>query len=170
MQTEPASATQQVRTRMVELGGRIAQDLGLSRVAGQILVYLYLQPDPCALEAIATGLGLSKPAISVAVRQLESLGLVKQIWMKGDRRNYYRTADNIAAALQKGIFTVLNQKMQLLAVELDDATAILEKATPAEASAPDATFLGQRIRRTQELRTRMDSLLNNRLVKWMVNS
>jgi DNA-binding transcriptional regulator GbsR (MarR family) len=116
MQTEQASAAQQVRTRMVELGGRIAQDIGLSRVAGQILVYLYLQPDPCALEAIATGLGLSKPAISVAVRQLESLGLVKQIWMKGDRRNYYRTADNIAAALQKGIFTVLNQKMQRLAV------------------------------------------------------
>jgi DNA-binding transcriptional regulator GbsR (MarR family) len=152
---------------MTELGGRIAQDIGLSRILGQILVHLYLQPEPQSLETIAANLGLSKAAISIAVRQLETLGLVHRVWVKGDRRNYYRTADNIGMALQKGLFSVLNQKIQILATELDAVSLILDQRPPLSAEDEDADFLRQRIRRTQELRNRMDRLLNNRLVKWM---
>ena len=58
----------EIRARLVETGGRTSQDLGLS-----------------------------KASVSVAVRQLENLGLLRRTWKKGDRKNYYRTADEIGS-------------------------------------------------------------------------
>ncbi len=46
--------------RLVETGGRTSQDLGLGRIVGQILVYLYLQPAACSLEELEENLGLSQ--------------------------------------------------------------------------------------------------------------
>ena len=60
--------------RLIETGGQTSQDLGLGRIVGQILVYLYLKPSACSLEELENDLGLSKASISIAARQLEQLG------------------------------------------------------------------------------------------------
>ena len=65
--------------RLGETGGRTSQDLGLGRIVGQVLVYLYLQPSACSLEKLEKALGLSKASVSIAARQLEQLGLVQRV-------------------------------------------------------------------------------------------
>ncbi|MGB5687431.1 MAG: MarR family transcriptional regulator, partial [Candidatus Electrothrix sp.] len=95
------------RKNLVETGGRTSQDLGLGRIVGQVLVYLYLQPQECSLDVLEQELGLSKASVSVAARQLESLGLVQRVWIKGERKKYYRSAENIAQALQQGVLSML---------------------------------------------------------------
>jgi len=66
--------TAEIRSRLIEVAGKTSQDLGLGRIVGQILVYLYLRNGDCSLDTIGEDLGLSKASVSVAVRQLESLG------------------------------------------------------------------------------------------------
>jgi len=168
METEQNTATSEARKRLVEVGGRISQDLGLGRIVGQILVYLYLQERECSLDAIGAKLGLSKAAISIAIRQLESLGLVRREWKKGDRKNYYRSADNIAAALQQGLLAFLRQKMQGAAMELDHVNDLLEAAVQQPHTDGDLEFLHSRVKRAKQLRDRASSVLESPIVKFFM--
>lgn len=168
MKTSQKQITAEVRRRLVEVGGRTSQDLGLGRILGQILVYLYLTDGDCSLDEIGEELGLSKAAVSVAARQLESLGLLRQAWKKGDRRNYYRSADNIANALQQGLLTFVRQKIQSAATELDYVNDMLEKATGSSNTDPDARFLYSRVKRAKLLRDRAMRVLESPVLKFFV--
>lgn len=154
--------------RLVEAGGRTSQDLGLSRILGQVLVYLYLIEGECSLDQIGEDLGLSKAAVSVAARQLESFGLVRRVWKSGDRKNYYRTAENIATALQQGLLAFIRQKMQGVAAELDYANDMLEKAAGNSNTDPDTQFLCNRVKRAKQLRDRAKHVLESPLLKFFV--
>lgn len=150
---------------MVDIGGRAAQDLGLSRVVGQALVHLYLQPRECSLDQVAEDLGLSKASVCIGLRQLETLGLAKRVWRKGDRRNYYRSADNIASALRQGIFSFLTQKVQSVAHEMDAVHELLESA-PGDALKDDSVaFIKKRMDRARTVQKQVSGLLGNPLVK-----
>lgn len=153
--------TEQVRKRLIEVGGRTAQDLGLGRVVGQILVHLYLSPGECSLDDIARDLGLSKAAVSIAARQLESLGLLRRSWKSGDRKTYYRTADDIASALHQGLLTMVRTKMSLLATELQHAESELKMGE----NGPEEAFILGRVKRAKKLRDTAMSVLENPLVK-----
>lgn len=160
----------EARMRLVEIGGQTSQDLGLGRIVGQILVYLYLNEDERSQDTIGQDLGLSKAAISVAIRQLESLGLVRRMWKRGDRKNYYRTADNIATALQQGVLAFLRQRIQAVSSELDYANDLLEEEAGASDGEADLEFLRGRIMRARELRDRAAKVLGSRLFRFFVRS
>lgn len=153
--------TTQVRKRLTEVGGRTAQDLGLGRIVGQILVHLYLSPAEQALEDIAKDLGLSKAAVSIAARQLESLGLLRRSWKSGDRKIYYRTADDIATALHQGLLMLVRNKMSLLATELQQA----ETELTFKDAGTEAEFILGRVKRARKLRDNAMAVLENPVVK-----
>ena len=50
---------EEARGRLIDVAGATCQELGLGRVIGQVLVYLYLQEDECSLDEIEAHLGLS---------------------------------------------------------------------------------------------------------------
>jgi len=150
-----------VRKQLTEVGGRTSQDLGLGRIVGQILVHLYLSPSERSLDDIAKDLELSKAAISIAARQLESLGLLRRSWKAGDRKTYYRTADDIATALHQGLLMLVRTKMSLLATELQQAEMELKTA---EAGSESEFILG-RVKRAKKLRDTAMNVLENPLVK-----
>ena len=150
---------QQVRTNLVELGGRTAQDLGFSRIAGQILVSLYLTDGDCPLDKIEEDLGLSKASVSIAARQLESMGLLKRCWHQGDRRCFYRTADNLGDVFREGMVAVLRRKLDQAGGELDRALAALQSN--------NSDFLVGRVKRAKSLRDRADRILNSRILRYL---
>ena len=152
------------RTRLVETGGRTSQDLGLGRIVGQVLVYLYLQPAECSLDVLEKDLGLSKASVSVAARQLEALGLVSRVWLKGERKKYYRSAENIASALQQGLLSQVRQKVQCFGEELDISMELLDEAN-GQHETQDLKFLLQRVSRARKLQKRLDNVLGNPLVR-----
>ncbi|NIA05795.1 MAG: MarR family transcriptional regulator [Proteobacteria bacterium] len=160
-----ADVITQARTQLVETGGRTSQDLGLGRIVGQVLVYLYLQPGECSLDVLEAELGLSKASVSVAARQLEQLGLVRRVWIKGERKKYYRSADNIASALQQGLLSVIHQKIQQFGSELDGTLELLGSAEIQPDELPDLKFLRQRVGRAKKLQKRLNTILGNPLVR-----
>ena len=150
-----------VRKRLTEVGGRTAQDLGLSRIVGQILVHLYLSRGECSLDDIAGDLGLSKAAVSIAARQLENLGLLRRFWHKNDRKTYYRTADDIATALHQGLLILVRNKMGLLATELKHAEVELKSS----GNSAEVEFILGRVKRAKKLRDTAMFVLENPVVK-----
>ena len=152
------------RVRLVETGGRTSQDLGLGRIVGQVLVYLYLQPTECSLDALECDLGLSKASVSVAARQLETLGLVSRVWVKGERKKYYRSAENIASALQKGLLSIVRQKVEYFGEELDSSMELLADVSSGDENR-DLEFLKQRVSRAGKLQKRLNKVLGNPLVR-----
>lgn len=158
----------EVRKRLVEIGGRTSQDLGASRILGQVLIHLYLQEKECSLDDIALELGLSKASVSIAGRQLEQLGLIKKVWLSGDRKNYYKTADNIAGALQEGVLAMIRKKVILFGEELEIIHEILiEEAENGEGS--DLNFIKNRVDRARDLQSRLNKFLDNPIVKFFTN-
>lgn len=68
---------------------------GMPRVAAHMFGLLLVSPDARSLDEIAEQLHVSKPSISVNARLLEEKGVVERVSRQGDRRDYYRIADDI---------------------------------------------------------------------------
>lgn len=162
---EDGKKLQEARMRLVETGGRVSQDFGTGRIVGQVLVYLYLQDGECSLDDIGDALGLSKASVSIAGRQLEQLGLVKKVWKGGDKRNYYKSADNIANALQHGILSLARQKVQLFGGELEDSLTLVQAVPDDSVVKDEMLFLEQRIERAQKLQKNLERILGNPIIK-----
>ena len=170
MKNVSISMSEEIRLKLSDTGGRLAQDIGMSRIVGQVVVYLYLTDGDCSMDKIEKDLGLSKAAVSIAARQLETLGLIKRAWKRGDRKTYYRTAENIALAFQQGLNVFLKQKMQSINLELDSALHTLESEIKAGSSEADIIFLENRLKRTGQLRDKFIGIIDNPLLKFFLNS
>ncbi len=154
------------RRRLIETGGRTAQELGLGRIVGQMLVYLYLTDGECSLDRIGENLELSKASVSIAARQLESMGLVRRSWKKGDRKNYFKTADNFETALRQGLMTFLFQKIQAVGLELNHINELLEKETGKTDGDSDIHFVYRRVKRAKLLNDKITGLLDHPFLKF----
>lgn len=165
-----SETVQEIRQRLIDSGGRVAQDLGLGRIVGQILVYLYLSKNARSLDEIEDELGLSKASASIAARQLERLGMIVRVWKKGDRKSYYRTADNFIQALQKGIGEFVRQKLQIVGQEIDDAHSLLSVIDIDKNANEEIRFFNKRIERAMVLKKRVEKVVENPLVKLFTSS
>jgi len=162
---EDSKILKEARMRLIETGGRTSQDLGAGRIVGQVLVHLYLHENECSLDSIAEDIGLSKASVSIAVRQLEQLGLARKVWKSGDKKNYYKSAENIAKALQHGVLSLFRQKIQLFGAELDDSLELISAVSKNSLTESEAIFLRQRLERAKKLQTGLERVLGNPLVK-----
>ncbi|NLG34613.1 MAG: MarR family transcriptional regulator [Lentisphaerae bacterium] len=155
--------TESVRTELVKHAGRIAQDVGFSRLAGELMMQLYLTPGHASLDDLAEARELSKAAVSTACTQLESLGLIVRVRLPADRRGYYRSADDIGSALRHGILKFARTKMTLLEADLKQADETLAGRKKED---PATKFLAGRIVRLRELNRRAARLLDHPLASW----
>lgn len=154
-QTEQSIA--HARSELVEAGGKFAQEFGFSRISGQILMHLYLTDGFASLDEIESALVLSKAAVSMSCTQLESLGLITRVRVQGDRRCYYRSAENLYQALTVGIAGFVRAEVVKLDAKLQRASADLEGT--------EAAFLKRRIDRLSKLSGRMGSALGSPIIK-----
>jgi DNA-binding transcriptional regulator GbsR (MarR family) len=169
MNKSTTALCEEARGRLIEVAGATCQELGLGRVIGQILVYLYLQEKECSLDEMEADLGLSKASVSIAARQLESMALLRRVWKKGTRKRYYRTADNIGSALRQGLLAFARQKFQVLSTELEYVQDMLRKSG-GKKSDPEAAFLQKRVKRAKQLCDRASSVVESPLLRIFVKS
>jgi len=149
-----------VKSRLVASGGRLAQEFGFNRVAGEVLACLYLTDGEASLDTLEGELGLSKAAVSLAAAQLERMGLIHRVRKAGDRKRYYRSADDIGSALRHGILKFARAKLSALETDLklaDESLAGLKKDAGAK-------FLAGRVARLHQLNKQAGRVLDNPLV------
>ena len=156
----------EVRQRLIEVAGRTTQDLGMGRIIGQVLGDIYMTAGDSSLDDIGRNLGLSKAAVSIAARQLESLGLLQRIWKKADRKNYYRIVDHLGVALRQGLLELVRGKMRTAGVELDRAEELLRQAGNGDNNS-EIKFMQTRLNRARQLRQRATRIFNNPIMKML---
>jgi DNA-binding transcriptional regulator GbsR (MarR family) len=92
--------------RFIESAGKISANmLGMvNKVGGQIYALLFLSREPLSLDDISEILQVSKGNISVNIRLLEEFKLVKKVWVKGSRRDYYEANRDYPRKFLRGFF------------------------------------------------------------------
>lgn len=75
----------------IEGAGKISSALlgMVNKVGGQIYALLFISEEPMSLDDIADRLQVSKSNVSINIRLLEDLKLVRKVWVKGTRKDFY---------------------------------------------------------------------------------
>jgi len=81
----------EVHDSMLDGLGQLADYLGFSKVMGQLYGTLLMNDGPLSLDDLMERLDISKASVSMNMRSLEMLGIVRQVWVRGGsgRRKYY---------------------------------------------------------------------------------
>jgi HTH-type transcriptional regulator, glycine betaine synthesis regulator len=89
MHTNPQ--LQNVHDSMLDGLGQLADYFGFSKVMGQLYGSLLLSSKPLSLDDMMERLDISKASVSMNMRSLEHMGMVRQVWVRGGsgRRKYY---------------------------------------------------------------------------------
>ncbi len=84
-----------VERELIQEFGNIYESYGLKRLEGLIVGLLLTQEGPVSLDDMVELLGHSKGPISVSVRRLADIGLVRKVNGPVNRRNYYAAHPDI---------------------------------------------------------------------------
>lgn len=82
---------QTVHESMLDGLGQLATYFSFSKVMGQLYGALLMSPEPLSLDQLMEELDISKASVSMNLRTLEHMGMVRQVWVRGrgGRRKYY---------------------------------------------------------------------------------
>jgi DNA-binding transcriptional regulator GbsR (MarR family) len=74
---------------ITDLVGRLIEFWGFKRNMGRVWAILYLSPTPLSAAEIQSALKLSAGGVSMTLQELARWGVVKKVWVVGDRRDYF---------------------------------------------------------------------------------
>jgi DNA-binding transcriptional regulator GbsR (MarR family) len=121
-----------VHDSMLDGLGQLLDYFGFSKVMGQLYGALLLSDQPLCLDDLVERLDISKANVSMNLRSIENLGMVRQVWVKGasGRRKYYEAETDfwqIITNILKGremrdvgrALSVMNDNVNLLNERMD---------------------------------------------------
>ncbi len=111
----------------IERWGRMGMYWGLGKASAEIQALLYLSSDPLSLEDMSEKLKTSRSNISLNVRSLQDLGVVRKVIVPGDRKDYYAAETDLGLVARR---LAAKKKRR----ELDPAIKIVEDAIQAASS------------------------------------
>jgi DNA-binding transcriptional regulator GbsR (MarR family) len=69
--------------------GRLIEFWGFKRNMGRVWTVLYLSPEPLSAEDLRQALSLSSGAVSMTLSELSRWGVVRKVWIQGERKDFY---------------------------------------------------------------------------------
>ena len=85
----PARSLWTSEARVSDVVGRLIEFWGFKRNMGRVWTLLYLSPEPLSADDLRRLLGLSTGAVSMTLSELARWGVVRKIWVQGERRDFY---------------------------------------------------------------------------------
>ena len=112
---------------MIESAGRLCQLIGLPRSTGQIYGLLYLSLKPLSLDDMVGLLGISKASASTGTRHLTSLRIIRQVWVHGERRDYYEAEPDVGALVRASYSEYIKPRLNSSSKRLEQMDASLRE-------------------------------------------
>jgi DNA-binding transcriptional regulator GbsR (MarR family) len=81
--------------RFVEAWGAMGSLWGINRSVARVHALLMASEEPLSLEELADRLQISKGNASMSLRELRTFGVVRQVEVPGDRRDFYVTEPDV---------------------------------------------------------------------------
>ncbi len=149
---------EEIREGLMEAMGRITSFWGFNKIMGQLYGLLYLSPKALTLDEMAENLSISKGNVSINIRALERWNMVKTVWVKGDRKDYYEAEPDFWRIV-KGVLREREKKEFDHA--LDSVSNLLHKSEEAQRLSKNAetAFAIERLRKLEDFIRTMDKLV-----------
>ena len=115
--------------------GSLIEFWGFKRNMGRVWTVLYLSPDPLSAEDLRQLLKLSSGAVSMTLSELARWGVVRKVWIQGERKDFYAAE----VQLWRMISRVFNEreKSEIIAA-IDAFEEALRQLDRIRRTAPDA--------------------------------
>jgi DNA-binding transcriptional regulator GbsR (MarR family) len=130
-----------VHDSMLDGLGQLAAYFGFSKVIGQLYGTLLLSSEPLSLDDMMERLDISKASVSMNMRTLEHLGMVRQVWVRGGggRRKYYEPETDYWQVITSVLtgremrdveraISVMNENSEQLQTAMDNMSATEQEA------------------------------------------
>lgn len=85
---------EEARSRIIEGNSDSQTLIGMQQTVRRLLSVMYYYEKPMTLNDMMELLDMSKASMSIAVRELEDIGLVKKISRKSERRDLYQVEED----------------------------------------------------------------------------
>ncbi len=168
--------TDAVRTKKRELSvaeaavsdvvGRLIEFWGFKRNMGRIWTVLYLSPDALSAEDLRDVLKLSSGAVSMTLSELSRWGVVRKVWIQGERKDFYAAEVDLWRMISR-VFSERERSEIISAIRaFEEALAVVEKqrASSEPEARARAELQRERIGHLLELaklgKTLLDALLS----------
>ncbi|MGH8017554.1 MAG: GbsR/MarR family transcriptional regulator, partial [Opitutaceae bacterium] len=106
--------------RFIVHWGEMGARWGINRSVAQVHALLYLSPEPLPADEIAGTLEIARSNVSVALKELQTWGLVRIAHRLGDRRDHFTTSTDVWELFR----TILRERKRR---ELDPTLAVLRE-------------------------------------------
>lgn len=141
--------------RLIDALGRQSAFWGVGKITGELYAVLYLAAEPLSLGEVAAELKVSKGNVSMAIRVLEQLGMVKRIYRRGDKRiffeaetDFWQIAHRVLERRNKPEF---DESFQILKESVD----LAQQAHPSQ----NRDFILARLQKLNQFYDELDSIV-----------
>jgi DNA-binding transcriptional regulator GbsR (MarR family) len=145
--SQPSTDTVQ---QFVEAWGAMGALWGINRSVARVHALLMATENPVSLDEIAEKLKISKGNVSMSLRELRTFGVVRQVDVPGDRRDFYVTEPDVWTMF----FRILKERKRR---EFDPALDAIHRLVEQPGAKGDV--LG-RLQQMSELLTTVEGLVN----------
>lgn len=104
---------------------QICGKFGLNNIMAQLYAVLYLTGRPMSLSEMVDRLKISKGSVSINIRALERYGAVKQVWVKGSRKDYYEAEEDIGKVIMERVRSMVSHRLSEVDEMVNSSYAIL---------------------------------------------
>ncbi|MBI4224400.1 MAG: ArsR family transcriptional regulator [Deltaproteobacteria bacterium] len=130
---KPSASLEEAIETFIQGAGQVSAALlgMINKVGGQMYALLYLSEEPLSLDDIAEKLAVSKSNVSINIRLLEDYDLVRKVWVKGSRKDFYSAErnypkkvikdflENIRRTLTDALTTIERTRLKIDRVKLE---------------------------------------------------
>ena len=107
--------------------GRLMEFWGFKRNMGRLWAVLYLSPEPLSAEDLRQSLSLSSGAVSMTLSELSRWGVVRKVWVQGERKDFYAAEVQLWRMISR-VFSERERAEIVAAIEaFQEALAQVEK-------------------------------------------
>ena len=107
--------------------GRLIEFWGFKRNMGRVWTVLYLSPDPLSAEDLRQALQLSSGAVSMTLSELARWGVVRKVWIQGERKDFYAAEVQLWRMISR-VFNERERSEVIAAIDaFEDALGQLER-------------------------------------------
>ncbi len=152
------SQVHEIQHGMMDAMGRITTFWGFSKIMGQLYGLLYLSLQPLTLDEMAENLSISKGNVSINIRSLERWNMVRKVWVKGDRKDFYEAETDFWKII-RGVLKEREKK------EFDQALGSIEglrkktEEVHKKERSPETAFALDRLKKLEDFISTMDKLV-----------
>lgn len=147
--------------KIIEKIGNMCSKFGLNQFVAQLFTVLYLSKVPLSLDDLVSRLKVSKGNVSINIRELERMGAVRKIWVKGSRKDFYEAELDIKKIFTQKLKSAVEKRVTEVSDMIEEFKTTVVSTNgqlSEEDKAITADYL-ERLNKIEELKTLVSSAL-----------